>query len=61
MKETDSGMSIQMCEGNHRVWIEQESIHMKAVNPYGAPLELTADEARILTELLRDLANKMRD
>ena len=38
-----------------QMWIEQDSsIHLKAVSPYGDPIELTADDAReIATALLR--------
>lgn len=40
-------------DGSISMWIEQEStIHLKAVTSFNDPVELTADEARNLVELL---------
>ncbi len=42
------------------MWIENgSSIHLKAVSPYGDPIELTADEAREIGEALLKLAAQL--
>jgi hypothetical protein len=41
-------------------WVEaQKFIHLKAVGPDGAPVELTADETRSLAERLLKLAQTL--
>lgn len=43
-------------------WIEQESsIHLKSVTKHGDPVELTADEARELGQVLIRLADKLEE
>jgi len=38
-------------------WIEQDSsIHLKSISKFGDPVELTANEVRVLAENLRKLA-----
>ena len=61
MKQTEPSLPIQMYEGNLRAWIEQESIHLKAIDPCGDPLELTSDEARMLAEQLTKLADRLEE
>jgi hypothetical protein len=51
-----SESALIMFEGNLRAWLEQEAIHLKAVDKYGDPLELTGREARTLAQRLVRLA-----
>jgi hypothetical protein len=55
----DEQQAVSMCDGAVRAWIEQEAIHIKAVDSYGDPVELTANEVRILAEQLVKLADKI--
>lgn len=42
------------------LWIEQESsIMVKAVNPYGDPVELSSQEVRNFAKLLNEAANEL--
>ncbi len=42
------------------LWMEQDtSIHLKAVTKYGDPVELSAEEARELAQVLEGLAKKL--
>lgn len=46
--------------GEAYVWLEQDtSIHLKAVTEFGDPVELTADEAERLAQVLTDLAKSL--
>lgn len=46
--------------GDFHAWIEQQTaIHVKAVSPYGDPIELSAKEARAAAELLEQLAEEL--
>lgn len=46
-----------LADGEVVFWIEQgSSIHIKAISPYGDPVELTAAEARRLAEHLLRMA-----
>ena len=40
-------------------WIQDGSIHMKVVTGYGDPVELTADEARLLAAALKAIADRL--
>ena len=42
-----------------RVWIEQESIHIRAVASHGDPVELSVDEAQRLAQGLLDLISRI--
>ncbi len=50
-------MSTDKNHPDVRLWIEQEAIHLKAIDPidaYGDPVELTRNEAiRLAKELIR--------
>jgi hypothetical protein len=61
MSETRKKVDITMCEGNVRAWIEQESIHFKAVDTFGDPVEMTGNEAEILAQQLLCLAAKIKE
>lgn len=44
--------------GGIKVWIEQESIHLRAGHEcYRDPVELTSDTARQLAEKLKEMAD----
>jgi hypothetical protein len=45
--------------GEVRLWIEQESIHLKAVSAYGDPVELTKAEALQLAAALIALGEQL--
>jgi hypothetical protein len=47
---------VTMGDGDIRAWIEQEAIHIKAFDNHGDPVELSAEEARILAQELLRLA-----
>jgi hypothetical protein len=51
-------------DGQIRVWIEQEAIHMLACDislTYRDPVELTASSARALAAKLKELADSIGD
>ena len=67
-----SGMSDQdkshqseifaLMNGDVRMWIEQEVIHLVAFDrPYHDPVELTTEMARELAAKLREMADKIGD
>ncbi len=59
---TKKGDRAQMCDGDVSVWIEQEAIHLKAVDSkHGDPVELTVGEARQLAAVLLRFADKIVD
>lgn len=43
---------IQLSNGEVCAWIEQGAVHIKAINSYGDPIELTRKEVRDLAEAL---------
>lgn len=43
--------------GEIQVWIEQESIHLRACDKSQDPVELTSDTARQLADKLKELAD----
>jgi len=47
---------FSLYDGDIRVWIEQEAIHMKAVDHGVDPVEMTGDEARKLAAKLIEFA-----
>ncbi len=61
MTDTNSEESVTMCDGDFRAWIEQEAIHIKATDTYGDPVELSADEVRLLAKQLLKLADRIRE
>ena len=51
---------LEMMGGDVRVWVEQETIHLIAIDrPYGDPVELTAKMAMKLSSVLADLARRI--
>ena len=45
--------------GDVKLWIEQEAIHLKTLDPHGDPVELSTHEARRLGQLLLRLADQV--
>ena len=59
---TDDMPRVQeISDGDVKVWIEQECIHLAAVDPHGDPIELTVDEALQLARVLERLAALVED
>lgn len=52
---------FQISDGEVRVWLEQETVHMKAVTPYGDPVELWKDEAIELAEAILKIAQEIKE
>jgi hypothetical protein len=52
--------AVTMCGDELRAWVEQEAIHLKAIDSRGDPIELSADEVRHLAEQLIRLAEKIQ-
>jgi hypothetical protein len=61
MDNTNTKSDVTMCDGDLRAWIEQETIHLKATDKYGDPIELSWEEARIFAQQLLSLADKVKD
>lgn len=55
----ESEMEIVLSDGDVRVWIEQETVHVKAVTRLGDPVELSDEETRQLAEALREFYVKI--
>ena len=56
MNENDE--TILLSGGEIALWTDDDrSIHIKAVTPFGDPVELNAEEARELAEALTKLAS----
>jgi len=47
---------FQLPGGEIKVSLHQEAIHIKAIDPFGDPVELTKKEALELAKILRQLA-----
>ena len=51
--------TFEMSDGNIRIWIEQEAIHLRVVDAHGDPIELTVEEAKVLAGALLRIAEDM--
>jgi hypothetical protein len=61
-KINDDRSIFQLFDGEVRVWIEQEAIHMIAHDPkYHDPVELTSTMARRLAAVLLEMADRLHD
>jgi hypothetical protein len=61
-KVNDDRSAFQLFDGEVRVWIEQEQIHMIAHDPkYHDPVELTPTMARRLAAVLLEMADRTDD
>jgi hypothetical protein len=47
---------FELSDGEIRLWIEQESLHLRVLDVNGDPVELTSGEARKLAEALLSFA-----
>ena len=48
--------TFEIAGGDVRAWVEQgETVHLKAVDGFGDPVELTAEELRALMDVLTRL------
>jgi hypothetical protein len=62
IKVNHNRSAFELFDGDVRVWIEQEAIHMKAVDPKsGDPVELTETMARELAAVLLEMAARLDD
>ena len=52
---------IETIDENIHVWIEQEAIHLKAIDAYGDPVELTGASAKQLATKLLEMADRLDD
>lgn len=53
---------FESSDGDVRVWIEQGStIHIKAISEYNDPVELTAEQALELAQVLQRLARRLSE
>jgi hypothetical protein len=51
---------FELLDGDVRVWIEQETIHLASFDrPHYDPVELTAKMARTLAAKLKELADQL--
>lgn len=47
---------INLSDGQVRLWIDQESLHLKAIDPYGDPVEISVEDAVKLANALIEFA-----
>jgi hypothetical protein len=52
---------FELSDGDVRFWLEQESLHLIAVDSYGDPIELSKDEAIELGKALLKFAEEIHD
>lgn len=53
---------FESSDGDVRVWIEQGSaIHIKAISEYNDPVELNAEQALELAQVLQRLARRLSE
>ena len=50
---------IELFNGEVTLFIEQETLHLRAVDRHGDPVELSTEEAVKLAEALLDLSKKI--
>ena len=53
--------NVEVIDENIRIWIEQEAIHLKAIDSYGDPVELTGASAKQLAARLMEMADRLDD
>jgi hypothetical protein len=52
---------IELSDGEVRAWIEQETVHIKAITTSGDPVELADKEVKELAEALLKFYAKISD
>ena len=50
---------FETSDGEVRLWIEQESLHLRATDAHGDPVELTKKEAVKLAEALLNFSKEI--
>jgi len=53
--------SYEFSDGEIRVWLEQETIHITAMNKAGDPAEITKERALELANALKKLSDLIHD
>jgi len=62
MRDLENIDLVELADGEVRAWIEQgQSVHLKAVDPHGDPVELTAAEVKKLADTLLKFYERIRD
>jgi ABC-type Zn2+ transport system substrate-binding protein/surface adhesin len=54
-----SGASAEPLSKDLHIWIDQEVIHIKAVDAHGDPVEITGETARKLAARLVEMADEL--
>jgi hypothetical protein len=49
-----------LCDGNFRAWIEQETVHITAVDRHGDPIELNEAELLLIIKVLTKLLDEIK-
>ncbi len=57
VEEMQTNDMFEFEAGEIRLWIEQESIHLRACDKSQDPVELSSDTARQLADKLKELAD----
>lgn len=62
-RNTDQKRFFKLMDGDVRVWIEQEAIHLIAIDrsSFKDPVELTSTMAIELAEVLLGMASQLKD
>jgi hypothetical protein len=60
MSESGSERGVVLCEGDFRASIEQETVHMKAVDRHGDPIELNEAELLLVIKELTKLLDETK-
>ena len=59
-KRPDTNKVFTFCDGNFRAWIDQDAIHIKAVDEHGDPIELSAEETRVIISEMIKLVDEIQ-
>lgn len=59
MPQSNGTTTVNMCDGDLRAWIDQETIMLKAVDCHGDPVELNEHEVRLFIQELLKLTDTM--
>ena len=62
MRDLENIDLVELADGEVRAWIEQgQSVHIKAVDLHGDPVEMTASEVKKLADTLLKFYERIRD
>lgn len=56
-----SGVNAESLSENLHIWMDQEVIHIKAVDAHGDPVEITGGTARKLAARLVEMADELKE